>query len=430
MNRNKNYFEESGNIRLLSNEELIKMSIDDVLAYKIMTRKKVLEMHKAPITQGKGDDKRWSTYVPDETAKSKRRLIRKATEEQVINELVKFYAHVEKQTSTKRKRFPKDITVKEFYPKWVEYKMQNPKLSTETIKRYKSDYTRCIEYSEFGQLRLCDVDEIDIEEFLVAEIECLNLKKRAVSNLKGYLNQMFKYARRSRIIESNPCDLVDCQDNVYPYCAESGKTKEERTLSDDEMITLRAFLHQHQKDYPLYMPDYAIEICTWTGLRVGEVAVLRWDMIKDGELHITQSEHRIVHEDGPDTYEIGLTKNQKERRVPIGKELEELLNRIQQLQEDNSIKSEYIIADVKGRVIAPTISKAMYRRGCEAGTKAKCIHAIRRTVASKLYKKYPKPTVAYIMGHTEEVLDKHYAYDTIALAEKQTTMDGLYTDVA
>lgn len=92
MNRNKNYYEESVNIRLLSNEELIKMSIDDVLAYKIMTRKKVLEMHKAPITQGKGDDKRWSTYVPDETAKSKRRLIRKATEEQVINELVKFYA--------------------------------------------------------------------------------------------------------------------------------------------------------------------------------------------------------------------------------------------------------------------------------------------------------------------------------------------------
>ena len=207
-----------GNVEIkLDLGRIIRKTIDPQastipISYVVDKDGKVLEMHKAPITQGKGDDKRWSTYVPDETAKSKRRLIRKATEEQVINELVKFYAHVEKQTSTKRKRFPKDITVKEFYPKWVEYKMQNPKLSTETIKRYKSDYTRCIEYSEFGQLRLCDVDEIDIEEFLVAEIERLNLKKRAVSNLKGYLNQMFKYARRSRIIESNPCDLVDCQD--------------------------------------------------------------------------------------------------------------------------------------------------------------------------------------------------------------------------
>lgn len=336
----------------------------------------------------------------------------------------------EKTISLKRKRFPKDITVKEFYPKWVEYKRQNPKLSTETIKRYKSDYVRCIEFSEFGKLRLCEVDEIDIEEFLVSEIERLKLKKRAVSNLKGYLNQMFKYARRSRIIDSNPCDLVDCQDNVYPYCNESTKTKEERILSDDEMITLRKFLHQHQIDYPLYMPDYAIEICSWTGLRVGEVAVLKWDMIQDGELKITQSEHRIVHEDKADTYEIGLTKNGKERRVPIGNELDELFKRIKKLQKDNGILSEYIIADRNGRVIAPTISKAMYRRGCEAGIKAKCIHAIRRTVASKLYKKYPKPTVAYIMGHTEEVLDRHYAYDTISLAEKQNTMDSMYEEVA
>ena len=267
-----NEFTKSNNITLITNEELIKMSIDDVLAYKIMTRKKVLEMHKAPITQGKGDDKRWSTYVPDETARSKRRLIRKATEEQVIDELVKFYTQAEKQTSTKRKRFPKDITVKEFYPKWVEYKEKNPKLSSETIRRYKGDFKRFIQDSEFGQMRLRDIDEVDVEEFLVAEIERLSLKEKAVSNLAGYLNQMFQYARRTRVIDANPYDLVDCKNNVYPYCNASTQIKELRMLTDDEMVMLRNHLHQHQKVYPLYMPDYAIEICTWTGLRVGEVA--------------------------------------------------------------------------------------------------------------------------------------------------------------
>lgn len=418
------------NINLLSNTDLLTMSIDDVLAYKIMVREKVLAIHKAPITQGKGADKRWSTYVPDETKKSKRRLIRKPTEEEVIDELVKFYTNQEESAKNKRKRFPKNITVAEFYPHWVEYKKKNPKLSTNTTERYERDFKRCIQHSEFAKMRICDIDEVDIEEFLVSEIERLELGLQAVKNLAGYLNQMFKYACRTRIIEKNPYELVDRVNNVFPYCVDTPKTKEERTMTDKEMDTLRERLHQHQTDYPLYMPDYAIEICTWTGLRVGEVAVLKWDMIKDGELHITQSEHRIVHDDKPDTYEIGPTKNKKERKVPIGKELKDLLNRIKHLQEENGTSSEYIIADAGGRVIAPTISKAMYRRGYECSLKAKSIHAIRRTVASKLCKVYPKATVAYIMGHTERVLEEHYAYDTVSLEDKQNTMDKLYTNVA
>lgn len=418
------------NTNLLSDTDWLTMSDNDVLAYRIMVKEKVLAIHKAPITQGKGKDTRWSTYVPDESKKSKRKLIRKPTKEEVIDELVKFYTNQEETAQNKRKRFPQNITVAEFYPHWVEYKKKNPKLSTDTIKKYKTAFTKSIEHSEFGRMRVCDIDEVDIEEFLVAEIERCKLKKQAVKNLAGYLNQLLDYARRARIIKENPYDLVDRANNVYPYCVDTPKTKEERTMTDKEMDTLRERLHQHQAEHPFYMPDYAIEICTWTGLRVGEVAVLKWDMIKDGELHITQSEHRIVHDDKADTYEVGLTKNKKERKVPIGKELKELLNRIKRLQEENGISSEYIIADTSGRVIAPTISKAMYRRGYECGLKAKSIHAIRRTVASKLCKVYPKATVAYIMGHTERVLDEHYAYDTVSLEDKQNTMDKLYTKVA
>jgi len=418
------------NTNLLSDTDWLTMSDDDVLAYRIMVREKVLAIHKAPITQGKGADKRWSTYVPDESKKSKRKLIRKPTKEEVIDELVKFYTNQEESAKNKRKRFPKNITVAEFFPHWIEYKKKNPKLSTDTIKKYKTAFTKSIEYSEFGRMKVCDIDEVDIEEFLMSEIERRKLKKQALKNLAGYLNQMFEYARRTRIIVKNPYELVDRANNLYPYCVDTPKTKEERTMSNKEMDALRKRLHQHQADHPLYMPNYAIEICTWTGLRVGEVAVLKWDMIKNGELHITQSEHRIVHDDKADTYEVGLTKNKKERKVPIGKELRELLNRIKHLQEENGISSEYIIADISGRVIAPTISKAMYRRGHECGLKAKSIHAIRRTVASKLGKIYPKATVTYIMGHTEIVYDEHYGYDAVSLTDKQNTMDNLYSQVA
>lgn len=89
------------------------------------------------------------------------------------------------------------------------------------------------------------------------------------------------------------------------------------------------------------MSDWAIEICMWTGLRVGEVVALKWSDLRDGELVITKSERRIIHEDGhPDTYEIGDTKNHRDRRVPVGKELMKVLMRLRQVQSDNRIEGE------------------------------------------------------------------------------------------
>ena len=58
-------------------------------------------------------------------------------------------------------------------------------------------------------MRVKDIDYIDIEEFLIAEIQRLNLKKKALGNLFGYLKNVFAYAMRKRIIRSSPCDLVD-----------------------------------------------------------------------------------------------------------------------------------------------------------------------------------------------------------------------------
>lgn len=414
----------SQNIGLLSDVDLCTMSSDDVLALIEMNRQKYLSMHKAPITQGKGAEKRWATSVPDATKASGRRTIRKKTKEEVENELIKYYK--EQEAVAKRNTVSMNITLAECFPKWIEYASQRPKIASETVRRYRNDYKRFIQNSEFGKMKVKRIDYIDVEEFLISEVQRLNLKVKALNNLFGYLKGTFKYAMRQRITQENPCDLVDMK-TVRAYCNTSEKTAAERTLSEAESNALLDRLHEHQTEYPLYMADYAIEICTHTGLRVGEVAVLRWDCIRNGELHITQSEHRIDHDDLPSTYEIGLTKNSKERRVPISAELEKVFEKIRLLQQEHHICSEYIIADLKGRIIAPTISKAMYRRGVEAGIQAKSIHAIRRTVSSRLRTELPRATVALIMGHTEEVNDEHYNYDTLSLERKKEIMSKLLT---
>ncbi|MBD5453570.1 MAG: tyrosine-type recombinase/integrase, partial [Lachnospiraceae bacterium] len=386
------------NLNLLSAEELVMMSGDDALNCINMTRQKYLKMHTKPITQGKGEDKRWTTRVPDKSKPDGRRVIRKPTKEEVENEVIKFY--MEQEASTNRARISTAITLSALFPLWIDYASKRPKIASETLRKYRNDYKRFIVGSEFGKMKVREIDYIDIEEFLISEIQRLNLKNKALGNLFGYLKSVFAYAMRKRIIQCNPCDLVDMK-NVRPYCDNTEKSSEERVLSDAELIALLNTLHQHQAEYPLYMADYAIEICIHTGLRVGEVAALRWDCSQNGELYIRQSEHRIDHEDSASTYEIGATKNGKERRIPISDGLQMVFDKIKLLHEKYDIHSEYIIADTNGRIIAPTISKAMYRRGVEANIHAKSIHALRRTVSSKLNKqRLPSSTVALIMGHT------------------------------
>ncbi len=419
----------SSNYPLLYSEDLLMMSPGDVLEYQKMKREKYLQMHKTPITKGQGKDTRWMTRLPDPTKSDGRRTIRKQTKEEVENAVIRYY--MEQESEERTAKLDRNITVSDCFQKWVEYSSQRPKIASETLRKYRNDYKRFILNSDFGNMLVRRVDFVDIEEYLIEEVKTKNLKKKALGNLSGYLREMFKYAIRKRIIaaNANPCDQVDMK-NIRPYCDTSCKPSAERVLSDDEITSLLTALHKHQEAYPSYMPDYAIEICLYTGLRVGEVVALRWDCIRNGELHITQSEHLVIHKDNSSSYELGPTKNAKERRIPISTELELLLGRIRQVQMENGVVSDFIIANANGRLIAQVISNAMQRRGKDAGIKAKSIHAIRRTVSSRLNARLPRATVALIMGHTEEVNESNYDYDTMERNLKKQVMDSIVTKSA
>ena len=410
---------------LLSDSTLgIMMSGDDALREHIMTsmKAKALAMHKAPITQGKGADKRWVTQLPDKTKAGGRRTVRKQTKEEVEEVVIAFY--LEKLKYESESAIPRDITVSELYLKWVAYVEKRPKISSETIRKYRNDYKRLVKDSEFGKMLVVKVDYIDIEQYLIETTQEFNLKIRALGNLFGYLKGVFDFAMRNRLLPSNPCLLVDMK-NVRPYCNDEVKEDTERVLSDADISALLQRLHERHQSHPLYMADYAIEFCLYTGLRVGEVVALKWSSIQNGQLLVTTSEHRMYHDDKASTYEIGKTKNGKKRKIPLSQGAMALLEQIRQLQDEYGIESEFIFHNGDRRIPAPEVSKAMYRRGLESGIGAKSVHAIRRTVSSKLNTRLPRATVALIMGHTEEVNTGHYDYDVVAMTAKTDAMNSL-----
>lgn len=392
-----------------------------VLNEAMKAREKYLGMLTHPITQGKGTDTRWSTRVPDKTKKDGRRLIRKATREEVENAVILFFMEQEQKVSSS------NMTIEDCWQLWYDFKAShNRSLKTTSLKMFRSDRKRFLDGTTFSKRKISSLSEFDIEDYLVEQAERYHMTQKRVCQLAGYVKGIFFVAYRNHIIDSNPWDRVSLREVVYPACYKPKcQPDEERILSDIQMHRVKKAVEAHLALEPSYLPDYAILIAQYTGMRAGELAALEWTDIRDGCIHVTKSVRRVITSDGQTT-EIGDTKNHKDRAIPIGQKLSVILDQLKAAQADMGIDSPYILDN--GKLPTPnTLGKAAKRRGIEAGIDGPLtIHRIRRTVASRLNAIYDRATVSHIMGHTEEVDARHYDYDTAQLADKQQTMDKLY----
>ena len=394
---------------------------DDVLKEIMDTRKKYLSKLTAPITQGGGADKRWKTYVPDRTMKHGRRQICRQTKEDLENAVIEFFMKQEHTVSSN------NMTVGDCWQLWYDFKAaHNRSLKTTSLKMFRSDRKRFLDGTTFSKRRISSLSEFDIEDYLIEQAERYHMTQKRVCQLAGYVKGIFFVAYRNHIIDSNPWDRVSLREVVYPACYKAEcQPDEERILSDIQMHQVRKVVEAHLALEPDYLPDYAILIAQYTGMRAGELAALEWTDIRDGCIHVTKSVRRVITSDGQTT-EVGDTKNHKDRAIPIGQKLSVILEQLKAAQADMGIDSPYILDN--GKLPTPnTLGKAAKRRGIEAGIDGSLtIHRIRRTVASRLNAIYDRATVSHIMGHTEEVDAKHYDSDTAQLADKQQTMDKLY----
>lgn len=392
-----------------------------VLNEAMKARERYLGMLTHPITQGKGTDTRWSTRVPDKTKKDGRRLIRKATREEVENAVILFFMEQEQKVSSS------NMTIEDCWQLWYDFKAShNRSLKTTSLKMFRSDRKRFLDGTTFSKRKISSLSEFDIEDYLVEQAERYHMTQKRVCQLAGYVKGIFFVAYRNHIIDSNPWDRVSLREVVYPACYKPKcQPDEERILSDIQMHRVKKAVEAHLALEPSYLPDYAILIAQYTGMRAGELAALEWTDIRDGCIHVTKSVRRVITSDGQTT-EIGDTKNHKDRAIPIGQKLSVILDQLKAAQADMGIDSPYILDN--GKLPTPnTLGKAAKRRGIEAGIDGSLtIHRIRRTVASRLNAIYDRATVSHIMGHTEEVDARHYDYDTAQLADKQQTMDKLY----
>lgn len=369
-------------------------------------RKELLEKHPYAIWQGK--DGKWRTYFPGEDGK---RILKKLSSEKAIQDaVVDYYKEIEK---AKKVDYSFGACFKNWKEKQISYGVSN-----NTITKYDSDYIRFFEGTEFEEKDIRTINEEDITAFVIQSIKRLNLKEKAGKGLMSYINGVFKHVRISRVITENPCEYVETR-NFSKFYDRTRKTIEQRTLNDSDLKLLLNQLHISQRNKPCYIPSYAVELAVYTGMRIGEIAALKWeDVCEDiGVIIICRSEKydRISK-----NYIVESTKTGKERQFPLSKKALSILREVKKVELQHGFLGEYVFQNENGKLHSSSIAHCIRYKCIQAGIQEKSIHALRRTLNSKLRCAGVSSVVAAsMMGHTEEVNDSNYSYDVSGMDYKK-----------
>ena len=406
-------------ISVLGGSDLFQMQKEGLM-------QSVLEqVHHYKIT--KTGDGRWTTRVPDNTKPDGSRQIRKNSKTDLYNFLIAFY----------KISINKVMTVTELFNEWESYKKcfvgkKNKGLSQSSVTRYHRDYYHYISNTPIADMDINKVTSISLEQALVNVIISNDLLVSQYKSIRCFLPAIFKYAVLKNYITASPYDHVDT-DRLLSMCTPNKiKDDEDRILTLEERNGLLTRVHAMQisKRNRAYMPNYAIELACYTGMRVGEIAALKWSAIhndKNGHLciFVDFAEKRIDEIDDKMHVEmhieIGEPKNRKHRHIPVTPEISELLKRVESITGDY----EYIFTNIKTgeRYTGHDIGCACDRRGKESGIENASIHRIRRTVASILnLQSHNKKLVSAILGHTEEVDESNYDYDISDYTDKYAVL--------
>lgn len=233
-------------------------------------------------------------------------------------DLEKQYIELKNKVNNNKKIISKcSFTMTKYADYWYEHYISNSKLSNKTKKDY-SDCIRLYIKPNIGNMKLIDVQEVDIND-LLQNLALKGITRRREMTLL-ILNSMFKKAIKNKLIEDNPASDIKLEKHI---------AEEKKALSMNII------------DLILDMPNdldssvFMIKFILTTGLRLEEVSPLyKKDVLKETRM---LKVGKVVDLDSKDLQIINYTKNKDKREVPILDFIyNDLINRIT-IQENNLI---------------------------------------------------------------------------------------------
>lgn len=379
------------------------INLDTIQEQMDMRRKKeIIDQHPNKIWLGK--DGFWHTYINNTDG------TRKSIKKKDKNDIYKLL--VDKASDTSEFLFENRFKV------WI-IRQEACGRSDATIKKYESDYKRFLKDDPIVKRDIRDIRDDDIGRYITRLLENNEVSYKNLKQLFGYLRGVFNKSMIDKIITDNPCKYIDLPIFKKKCTEHQPKTVAERTVSKKEKNRLLEEIAKSSS-----MARFAVELSLYTGMRVGELAGLKWEHVNfdSNIIRICSSEKY-----NPKTkeYYISETKTGKERIIPLTDDMKDVLKRTKAEEARNGYLCEFVFSNEEGRVHTNTISTYLRNHTMsEDFVNTKSIHAIRRTLNSELKCMGVSTTVAAaLLGHTEKVNEEHYTYDITSLDDKRRFME-------
>lgn len=301
--------------------------------------------------------------------------------------------------------FQHTITLNDLFSYWI-FTKEKEGVKVRTIERYVCNFNNYIK-DTIGYLDIKEFTRTTIVTFLdslrtIKTKKHVGLSDASINNIYVTLHSCFEFAIYHELLQTNPAVYIK-------QCKPRQKVVE--VLNKQERIVLERYLLEE------FNPEnMGLYIMLYTGIRLGEMAALKWENVdlENRMIKIVETMNITKNEDsGKWDYYIESPKtNSSIRNIPIPNHLVEIFKKISEFR----ISSPFVIAKMNGDIMQPRLYRARFASILnKLGIRQRKIHALRHTFASQMIEQgMDMNTLSLILGHSAvEVTINIYVHSSI-----------------
>ena len=395
------------------------INVEDVRRALTMKKEEYyLSLHKYEIYQGK--DGKWYTYLPDSRQKQGRRKLKRTSEMAIRQAVIDFYKEQEKREQGK------EITLRELYPIWIEWKGAHTRATT-SIRRFNCDWKKFyIPYPKLIDKPIVELTVNELDIWAHRLIKQYNMTKTCYYTMTILIRQMLDYAVEPLgIIPVNPFRQIKLQKKMLRKPAKKNDESQVFLLDETPRIIETALADFNSN--PLNTAPLTVPLGFLTGLRLGEMAAIKESDIVGNVLYVQRMEEEVY--DYSDLEHIRLieravVENTKTeagvREVPLVPQALKIIEAVKLSNRMNGWPENGFLFLNKGqrmttRTIKYRISK--YCKQCDIMEKS--FHKVRKTYISALIDSGININeIRKAVGHTDErTTFSNYCYNRVGKQE-------------
>lgn len=265
--------------------------------------------------------------------------------------------------------------------------ISNAQIEATTAYGYRVIEKR-IKTSPLYKISIANIKKSDIYDYRAFVQKNTSFKNSTINKDMELIHRVLSYAVSRDYILNNPADSIK-------------KLREEsfepQPLSIEEMNTLCQEVEQ-SGDWQLIIPVY---LGLYQGLRRGEIAGLKWDMISFDD-NIIKIKQTITQVGGKVVEKPPKTEN-SERTLDMFLKVREMLLQYREYQIQNKLFNDYVVINGKGEHISPThLSNKFNRFISKKGLRKIRFHDLRHTYGTRAISAGVNPlSVSGAMGHSK-----------------------------